>query len=47
MTQDHNNLRAHYRALSQKLAKKKQARAAMQWLSVWLFAVFAVLLAII
>lgn len=42
---DHNTLRAHYRATSQKLAKRRQLLDGLTWLSLWLSAGLAAALA--
>lgn len=47
MTQDTNNLRAHYRATSQKLARSRQIREGITWLSLWLSAGLAAAFALL
>jgi hypothetical protein len=47
MTQDPNSLRAHYRATSSKLARYRQIREGITWLSLWLSAAFAAALALL
>jgi hypothetical protein len=47
MTQDPNSLRAHYRATSSKLARSRQIREGITWLSLWLSAGLAAALAML
>lgn len=44
---DPNNLRAHYRATSQKLARSRQIREGITWLSLWLSAGLAAAFALL
>lgn len=44
---DPNTLRAHYRATSAKLARSRQIREGLTWLSLWLSAGLAAALAIL
>lgn len=47
MTQDHNNLRAHYRATSRALAAQKARARLMRWLIAYSLALLVALLALL